>query len=184
MCSELIASRVSCMLVHVAPRTDLCTAKQRYQTEGELQRCGVILHGDKSSFPVSAITANGVCTPLCYITRSWQSKIPPPPPISLSVDLWLTRYITGLNTEASFPAVGSLLDGLLNRTALMDVPFRGMQRQGELIYLAALDDPSLPDDPNTSVATQVYPAFDMLEAGFSTFDEVTLHDARRVSLGD
>lgn len=82
----------------------------------------------------------------------------------------LSRYVPGLD-PGSFPAVGSSLDGLLNRTALMDVLFRGMRRE-ELMYLAALDDPSLVDDPDSSVVLQVYPANDMLEAGFTTFEEV------------
>lgn len=71
------------------------------------------------------------------------------------------RYITGFTSETSVPATGISLDGLLNRTALMDVPFRGMQRQEALIYLTGLDDPSLPDDPNTSVAFQAYPGFNI-----------------------
>ncbi|CAM9127088.1 unnamed protein product [Scytosiphon promiscuus] len=82
-----------------------------------------------------------------------------------------TWYISGFTSDTSPPAVGDSLDGLLNRSALMDVPFRGMQRQEMLIYLAALDNPSLPDDPDTSVAFQAYPAYDMLEAGFTTFDD-------------
>ena len=82
----------------------------------------------------------------------------------------LSRYVPGLDPGSS-PAVVSSLDGLLNRTALMDVLFRGMQRE-ELMYLAALDDPSLVDDPDSSPVLQAYPAFDMLEAGFSTFNEV------------
>lgn len=81
------------------------------------------------------------------------------------------RYATGLDPGTS-PAAGSSLDGLLNRTALMDVPFRGTQRQ-ELMYLAALDNPALPDDPNSTAVLQAYPAYDMLEAGFATFNEVT-----------
>lgn len=33
------------------------------------------------------------------------------------------------------------VEGLLNRSALMDVTFRGMQRQHDLVYLAALEEP-------------------------------------------
>lgn len=84
------------------------------------------------------------------------------------------RYISGFTSETSAPATGDSLDGLLNRSALMDVPFRGMQRQEMLIYLAALDDPSLPDDPDTAVAFQVYPAYDMLDAGFTTYNNEVL----------
>lgn len=87
--------------------------------------------------------------------------------------LMATRFIANNNSEASFPVIGSPLDGLLNRTALMDVPFRGIQRQEHRVYLAALEDPSLPDDPHTSVAFQSYPAHDMLEAGLTTFNDVT-----------
>lgn len=88
------------------------------------------------------------------------------------MDQCTCRYITGFTSETSLPAVGTSLDGLLNRTALMDVPFRGLQRQEALIYLAGLDNPSLPDDPDESVAFQAYPAYDMLEAGFTTYNQV------------
>ncbi|CBJ25694.1 ATP-binding region, ATPase-like [Ectocarpus siliculosus] len=81
-----------------------------------------------------------------------------------------TWFITGFNSSTDLPAAGSSLDGLLNRTALMDVPFRGMQRQQKLAYLAALDNPSLPDDPDESANFQAYPAFDMLEAGLPTYN--------------
>lgn len=80
------------------------------------------------------------------------------------------RYVPGLDPGTS-PVVGSSLDGLLNRTALMDVLFRGIPREG-LMYLAALDDPSLIDDPDSPVVLQMYPAYDLLEAGFTTFNEV------------
>ncbi|CAM9362022.1 unnamed protein product [Ectocarpus fasciculatus] len=82
-----------------------------------------------------------------------------------------TWFITGFNSSTDLPATGSSLDGLLNRSALMDVPFRGMQRQQSLVYLAALDNPSLPDDPDESANLQAYPAFDMLDAGFSTYNK-------------
>ena len=83
-----------------------------------------------------------------------------------------TRYVPGLDPRSS-PAVGSSLDGLLNRTALLDVLFRGMPRE-DLMYLAALDDPSLIDDPNSSVVLQAYPAYNMLEGGLTTFNHVGL----------
>ncbi|CAM9357367.1 unnamed protein product, partial [Hapterophycus canaliculatus] len=72
-----------------------------------------------------------------------------------------TWYISGFTSETSPPTAGDSLEGLLNRSALMDVPFRGMQRQEVLTFLAALDDPSLPDDPDKYVAFQAYPAYDM-----------------------
>lgn len=40
------------------------------------------------------------------------------------------------------------------------------------MYLAGLDDPSLPDDPDAAVAFQAYPAYDMLDAGFTTYNQV------------
>lgn len=43
------------------------------------------------------------------------------------------------------------------------------------MYLAGLDEPSLPDDPDAAVAFQAYPAFDMLEAGFTTYNQVLLY---------
>lgn len=68
------------------------------------------------------------------------------------------RFITGLTTESDIPAKGTSLDGLLNQTSLMDVPFRAFQRQETLIYLAAMDDPSAIDDPDSRVAFQSYPS--------------------------
>lgn len=47
-------------------------------------------------------------------------------------------------------AQDSTLGGLLNRSALMDVPFRGMQRQHTLVYLAALEEPG-----STGLDTQI-----------------------------
>lgn len=54
-----------------------------------------------------------------------------------------SRFVPGLG--ASEVAEGSTLGGLLNRSALMDVPFRGMQRQHGLVYLAALEEPGSED---------------------------------------
>ncbi|CAN0020957.1 unnamed protein product [Scytosiphon promiscuus] len=56
--------------------------------------------------------------------------------------------------SGDFPEAGSSLEGLLNRSSLMDVPFRGLQRQHDLIYLAALDDPSEPE--TTQINFQTY----------------------------
>lgn len=47
-----------------------------------------------------------------------------------------------------------------------------MQRQEALMYLAGLDDPSLPDDPDAAVAFQAYPAYDMLDEGLTTYNQV------------
>lgn len=64
--------------------------------------------------------------------------------ISISFGVFLAaidRFITTLGKGEYPPAKGSL-GGLINRSSLMDVPFRGMQFQNELIYLAALEHPS------------------------------------------
>ncbi|CAM9752851.1 unnamed protein product, partial [Hapterophycus canaliculatus] len=54
-----------------------------------------------------------------------------------------SRFIPEFASD-EFPEAGSSLEGLLNRSSLMDVPFRGIQRQHDRLYLAALDDPSAP----------------------------------------
>lgn len=48
----------------------------------------------------------------------------------------------------------------------MDVPFRSMQRQHLLVYVAALDDPSLSAGEVSNVTMQSYAGFNMEEAGF------------------
>lgn len=40
------------------------------------------------------------------------------------------------------------------------------------MYLAGLDDPSLLDDSDAAVAFQAYPAYDMLDGGFTTYNQV------------
>ncbi|CAN0020887.1 unnamed protein product [Scytosiphon promiscuus] len=52
-------------------------------------------------------------------------------------------------------AAGSSLEGLLDRSSLMDASFRGMQRQHDLVYLAVMDDPSAPD--TSKINFQSYP---------------------------
>ncbi|CAN0541957.1 unnamed protein product, partial [Ectocarpus sp. 8 AP-2014] len=74
----------------------------------------------------------------------------------MTVDSYLTSYSGLLQSDTTFdhsvwfipefaagqvPEAGGSLESLLNRSSLMDVPFRGMQRQHPLVYLAALDDP-------------------------------------------
>lgn len=53
----------------------------------------------------------------------------------------------------------------------MDVPFRGMQRQHLLVYLASLEDPSPAAGVVSGVNMQMYAAFDMEEAGYLDFGE-------------
>lgn len=68
------------------------------------------------------------------------------------------------------PPVNSSLESLLDRSSLMDVQYRSMQRQHQLIYLAALDDdPSVPADEVPDINFQAYAGFDMAEAGYQTF---------------
>lgn len=43
------------------------------------------------------------------------------------------------------------------------------------MYLAGLDDPSLPDDPDAEIVFQAYPAYDMLEGGFTTYNQVLFY---------
>lgn len=60
----------------------------------------------------------------------------------------------------------------------MDVAFRGMQRQQDLIYLAALDDPSAPTA--SQINFQAYAGFDM--SGNAGFDDWGLVNVRFNSL--
>ena len=63
----------------------------------------------------------------------------------------------------------SSLEGLLNRSSLMDVQFRSMQRQHTLIYLASIDDPSAAADELSSVNMRAYAGFNMEDAGYRHF---------------
>ncbi|CAB1113047.1 unnamed protein product [Ectocarpus sp. CCAP 1310/34] len=74
--------------------------------------------------------------------------------------VWQPGYIPDLPT-GEVPEAGGSLESLLNRSSLMDVPFRGMQRQHPLVYLAALDDPSPADGTISDINFQAYAGFDM-----------------------
>ncbi|CAM9134455.1 unnamed protein product [Ectocarpus sp. 6 AP-2014] len=71
-----------------------------------------------------------------------------------------SRYIPDLPT-GEVPEAGGSLESLLNRSSLMDVPFRGMQRQHPLVYLAALDDPFPAAGTISDINFQAYAGFDM-----------------------
>ncbi|CAM9131295.1 unnamed protein product [Ectocarpus fasciculatus] len=71
-----------------------------------------------------------------------------------------SRYIPDLAT-GEVPEAGGSLESLLNRSSLMDVPFRGMQRQHPLVYFAALDDASPAAGTVSDINFQAYAGFDM-----------------------
>lgn len=77
----------------------------------------------------------------------------------------LPRFITE-DATGEAPEGNSSQESLLNRSSLMDVPFRGMQRQYLLIYLAALDDLSIIEGEVSDINMQSYAAFDMLDEGY------------------
>lgn len=60
----------------------------------------------------------------------------------------------------------------------MDVPFRGMQRQHSLVYLASVDNPSPAAGEASEVNTQMYPGFDMAEDGYLDFGLATVRICR------
>ncbi|CAM9376272.1 unnamed protein product, partial [Ectocarpus sp. 8 AP-2014] len=94
-------------------------------------------------------------------------------PETMTVDSYLTSYSGLLQSDTTFdhsvwqfaagqvPEAGGSLESLLNRSSLMDVPFRGMQRQHPLVYLAALDDPSPAAGTISDINFQAYAGFDM-----------------------
>ncbi|CAM9481056.1 unnamed protein product [Pylaiella littoralis] len=69
-------------------------------------------------------------------------------------------FIPGL-AVAEVPEAGGSLDGLLNRSSLMDVPFRAMQRQHRLVYIAALDNPYPAEGVVSQINMQGFAAFNM-----------------------
>ena len=87
----------------------------------------------------------------------------------------LVRFVSGLGLGED-PEADSAIEGLLNRSSLMDVPFRGMQDQHLLVYLASLEDPSSAEDTVSDINMQSYAGFNMLDAGYlsygNTADEV------------
>lgn len=72
----------------------------------------------------------------------------------------------------------SSLEGLLNRSSLMDVPFRSMQRQHENIYLGSIEDPSADDDELSAANMQAYAGFNMEEYRYFAADNVRRGQAR------
>ncbi|CAM9131372.1 unnamed protein product [Ectocarpus fasciculatus] len=100
-------------------------------------------------------------------------------PETMTVDSYLTSYSGLLQSDTTFdnsvwqvrfipefatgevPEASGSLESLLNRSSLMDVPFRGMQRQHPLVYLAALDDPSPAAGTISDINFQAYAGFDM-----------------------
>ncbi|CAM9133762.1 unnamed protein product [Ectocarpus sp. 6 AP-2014] len=94
-------------------------------------------------------------------------------PETMTVDSYLTSNSGLLQSDTTFdhsvwqfaagvvPEAGGSLESLLNRSSLMDIPFRGMQRQHPLVYLAALDDPSPAAGTISDINFQAYAGFDM-----------------------
>lgn len=80
----------------------------------------------------------------------------------------LFRFIPEFGAEA--PEAGSTMEGLLNRSSLMDVAFRGMQRQHSLIFIAALEDPTA-ERVVPYINFQSYPDFDMSHEGYLKWGE-------------
>lgn len=67
----------------------------------------------------------------------------------------MPRFIPGLAEDQNLTP-GNSLEDLVNRSSLMDVLFRGMQRQNTLMYLAALDNPSAPEGNVSDINMQSY----------------------------
>ncbi len=78
-----------------------------------------------------------------------------------TINLARLRFVPELD-EAEVVPEASSLGGLLNRSSLMDVPFRGMQRQHLGVYLAALDDPSA-EGLDSQINFQTYAGRDLSE---------------------
>ncbi|CAM9102277.1 unnamed protein product [Ectocarpus fasciculatus] len=76
------------------------------------------------------------------------------------------------------PEAGSTVEGLLNRSSLMDVAFRGMQRQHLLIYIAALEDPTPAEGVVSYIDFQSYPDFNMSHEGYLKWGEDAVCDER------
>ena len=53
----------------------------------------------------------------------------------------------------------------------MDVPFRAMQHQHRLIYLASLEDPSPASGTVSDISMQSYAGFNMLADGYLSFGD-------------
>lgn len=88
-----------------------------------------------------------------------------------ALPLPLARFLNGFGV-GEVPEAESLAEGLLNRSSLMDVPFRAMQRQHQLVYLAALEDPSPADGTVSDINMQSYAAIDTDTAGYLEEQEV------------
>ncbi|CAN0322734.1 unnamed protein product, partial [Laminaria digitata] len=86
-------------------------------------------------------------------------------------------FVSGFDI-GELPVADSTLEGLLNSSSLMDVPFRGMQQQHLLVYLASLEDPSPVAGEVSGVNMQMYAAFDMEAAGYLDFGEEQVCDER------
>lgn len=96
----------------------------------------------------------------CLKTFKPSCHVPTPCPL-------LFRFIPEFGADA--PEAGSTVEGLLNRSSLMDVAFRGMQRQHLLIYISALEDP---DSTVVSyIDFQSYPDFNMSHEGYLKWGE-------------
>eukprot|EP00752_Nemacystus_decipiens_P005758 g5207.t1 len=76
-------------------------------------------------------------------------------------------FIPGF-TDTQVPDANDTVADLLDRSSLMDVPYRGMQRQHLLVYLAALDEP-LVTGLDAHVNFQPYPGFNMNASGYADF---------------
>lgn len=77
-----------------------------------------------------------------------------------------SRFINADGVGLEEVPTNNSLASLLNRSSLMDVPFRGLQRQHSLVYLASLNDPSASANQLTESSMQAYGGFDMDEAGY------------------
>lgn len=101
------------------------------------------------------------------------ARLTPPPRLSPSRLYYslIFRYITDFGVN-QVPTANSSLEGLLNRSSLIDVPLLGMQRQHELAYMAALDDPSPAAGDVSDINFQAYAGFNMEASGYRDFTEV------------
>ena len=82
----------------------------------------------------------------------------------------VSRFVPGFDI-GEVPVADSALEGLLNSSSLMDVPFRAMQQQHLLVYLASIEDHSPAEGEVSGVNMQMYAAFDMEAAGYLDFGE-------------
>ncbi|CAM9867934.1 unnamed protein product [Ectocarpus sp. 4 AP-2014] len=101
-----------------------------------------------------------------------------PEPLDYEHSVW---FIPEFGAEA--PEAGSTVEGLLNRSSLMDVAFRGMQRQHSLIFISALEDPTGAEEVVPYIDFQSYPDFNMSHEGYLKWGENATCDERYETAG-